>query len=343
MKYDIDINGHIGAWGFSKTYIKYCLNGKADVPVAVRVNSLGGSLDDGLDIRQQFLDHGNISCYLFGFVASAATILAMGAKKICMSKHAFFLVHKVSNWVEAWGSMNADQIQEVIDKLDKNKRDNDKIDLVLAEMYADRTGKTAKEMLELMHKNTWLTAEEAKEYGFIDEILEDEENQFSAEQASAKFNMFGITAVLPSASPEESPKESFRSALAEEPKEHVSWLQNFLARFKKENNTNTPIIMNTDFTNVNELLSVDSLPTNDKGEIVLTAEQMQKINDKLLPSAPETKEDKTDTALEDRIAALENEINDLKSADGAEVIETVNVTDTHKTVDDMYNLVKDLI
>lgn len=107
----------------------------------MRVSSLGGSVDDALDIRQQFLDHGNVTCYLYGYVASAATILATGAKKTCMSRYAFYLIHKVSNWVDAWGNYNADQIQQLIDDLKANKLENDKMDLVLANLYANKCKK----------------------------------------------------------------------------------------------------------------------------------------------------------------------------------------------------------
>ena len=53
-------------------------------PANVRISSLGGAVDDGLDIRQQFVDHGNVTAYLYGLVASSATIAALGAKKVCI-------------------------------------------------------------------------------------------------------------------------------------------------------------------------------------------------------------------------------------------------------------------
>lgn len=91
MDYSISIDSHIGPWGYSKNYIRSQMSGLKNKPVNVRVSSLGGSVDDALDIRQQFLDHGNVTCYLYGYVASAATILATGAKKTCMSRYAFYL------------------------------------------------------------------------------------------------------------------------------------------------------------------------------------------------------------------------------------------------------------
>ena len=82
------------------------------------------------------MKHGNVTVYLNGFVASAATIISMGAKTVKASKYSMYLVHKCSNWINEWGTYNADQIQELIDKLKKNKLDNDKVDLIIANMIS---------------------------------------------------------------------------------------------------------------------------------------------------------------------------------------------------------------
>lgn len=106
MTYNLNIDDYIGRWGYSKQYVRNQLAGLKGKPVNVRISSLGGAVDDGLDIRQQFVDHGNVTAYLYGLVASSATIAALGAKKVCISRYCLFLVHKVSNWVDAWGQYN---------------------------------------------------------------------------------------------------------------------------------------------------------------------------------------------------------------------------------------------
>ncbi|MDR0686917.1 MAG: ATP-dependent Clp protease proteolytic subunit, partial [Dysgonamonadaceae bacterium] len=82
--YDIDIDNGIGTWTNSKYTVKQALYKRKSEPVLVRVNSLGGSVDDGVDIAAQFESHGNITCELFSFVASAATVLTLGAKHVRM-------------------------------------------------------------------------------------------------------------------------------------------------------------------------------------------------------------------------------------------------------------------
>ena len=138
MNYHLILNTTIGCWNCSKTAVREALSRYKDKPVNVLISSPGGFLDDGLNIMQQFRDHGDVTAYISGFTASAATVAAMGAKKIVMGKYSFFLVHKCSNFIDAWGSYNADQIQKLIDELTANKKENDKIDVVLAQLYADR-------------------------------------------------------------------------------------------------------------------------------------------------------------------------------------------------------------
>jgi ClpP class serine protease len=50
-----------------------------------------------LQIRQMFLKHDNVTAHLYGFIASTATIIAMGAKRIVMGESALLLVHRCSN------------------------------------------------------------------------------------------------------------------------------------------------------------------------------------------------------------------------------------------------------
>ena len=50
----------------------------------------------------------------------------------------------------------------------------------IANAYRLKTGKTQEELLKLMDNETWMTAQKAKELGFIDEIMFDEEQQLIA-------------------------------------------------------------------------------------------------------------------------------------------------------------------
>ncbi len=166
----IVIDGYIGDYQFSKQYIRNELAGNSKNPVTVKISSLGGQVDHALNIYDQFIEHGQVEAELSAFVASSATLISLGAKTIRMNENSFYLIHKAMNWVDEWGSMNEDEIEELIAKLEKQKAQLAKITLQIAKMYTKKTGKTLNEIIELMKQEIWLTAEEAKAWGFVDEI-----------------------------------------------------------------------------------------------------------------------------------------------------------------------------
>lgn len=115
--------------------------------------------------------------HFVGLNASAATVASLGARTITMDRSAMYLVHKCSNFVFAWQSMNADELDAYIADLTKNKADLDKIDDNIAAMYAARCRKDPNDLIELMKKGAWLNSKEALEWGFIDKITDYEEDQ----------------------------------------------------------------------------------------------------------------------------------------------------------------------
>lgn len=171
--YHIDIDSYIG-YPISAAYIKQKLSPLRGYPVTVRINSYGGDVMTALDIRQQFIDHGQVTAYILGMTASAATILAMGAKKVVMSRYALMLVHPASTGVTEIGMYNHDQLEKAIQRLRSRQADIDSIDSVISAIYAEHAhGRaTQAQMASLMAEARWLTAQEALEAGLIDEIDE---------------------------------------------------------------------------------------------------------------------------------------------------------------------------
>lgn len=172
-KYDIYINGNIG-WPFSAEYVRGELEKLDGAHAEVLISSLGGSVLDALQIRQLFADHGDVTVHLHGFVASAATIIAMGAREVRMGRYALMLVHRCSNWVDTWGMMNADEIEQAIRSLNRDKEDLEVIDRVVASIYADRCGKKVEDCAAMMQEARWMTADECLEHGLVDKIESDE-------------------------------------------------------------------------------------------------------------------------------------------------------------------------
>lgn len=330
MTYNINIDDYIGRWGYSKQYIRNQLAGLKGKPVNVRISSLGGSVEHGLDIRQQFLDHGDVTAYLYGLVASSATIAALGAKKVCISKYCMFLVHKVSNWVDAWGQMNADQIQELIDDLKENKLQNDKFDLVLAQMYANKCNKQIDEILDTLKAGRWLTAQEALEYGFVDEIIEDaKEDKVNLASFTDKLNVLGFPA-LPQMDDKEDKESGWFQRIMEK-------LDAFSPLLKSENSTHLiNLIMKKDYQKVNAILNVEGLEFDKDGKVTLTEAQVKALNEKV--DALEKEASDKQAEVDD----LTKQVDNLKKADGDETKkneggEGEEVEDIFKEANDLYN------
>ena len=330
MTYNINIDDYIGRWGYSKQYIRNQLAGLKGKPVNVRISSLGGSVEHGLDIRQQFLDHGDVTAYLYGLVASSATIAALGAKKVCISKYCMFLVHKVSNWVDAWGQMNADQIQELIDDLKENKLQNDKFDLVLAQMYANKCNKKIDEILDTLKAGRWLTAQEALEYGFVDEIIEDaKEDKVNLASFTDKLNVLGFPA-LPQMGNKEDKESGWFQRIMEK-------LDAFSPLLKSENSTHLiNLIMKKDYQKVNAILNVEGLEFDKDGKVTLTEAQMKALNEKF--DALEKEASDKQAEVDD----LTKQVDNLKKADGDDTKkneggEGEEVEDIFKQANDLYN------
>jgi ATP-dependent protease ClpP protease subunit/regulator of replication initiation timing len=195
MTYDLTLKGFVGGWDFDSDYIDYVLNKKKDSPVYVLIDSLGGYTHTGLSVSSAFRNHGDVSVTFRGMNASAATIAALGAKHVAMEEDALYLIHKCSVTVFEWASMNEEQLKEHIEKLEHTRQNSMKVDIAVARAYAKRTGKTTDELLSLMSKELWLTADEAKEYGFIDKVIKTEEKKSEVVLTSSmedKFKEAGI-------------------------------------------------------------------------------------------------------------------------------------------------------
>ena len=187
MKYDIYINADIG-WPISYEYVRSELSKLEGQDVNVYVSSLGGSLVHALKIRRLFIDHGRVTCHLHGFVASAATILATGAARVLMGRHALYLAHLNSLPVDVWGYHNTEDIERAIEELQNNKLDLDKIDSTVAGIYAARGSKTAEEFHAIMAKGLWMNAEEVLALGLADELAEDDSTTFAAASAQGGYS-----------------------------------------------------------------------------------------------------------------------------------------------------------
>jgi ATP-dependent Clp protease, protease subunit len=276
----IVIDGPIGQYSFSKQFMRNELAGQSKNPILIKISSLGGSVDDALNIYDQFIEHGNVTAELSAFVASSATLISLGAKTVRMNENSFYLIHKAMNWVDEWGSMNEDEIDALIAKLETQKQQLAKVTLQLAKMYVKKTGKTLDEIISLMKQQTWLTAEEAKSWGFVDEVFVPEVavNYLENLQMVAMINSSGY--------PDPPRKMTINAPLAErEAVEAEAFFNRIWNRFSsKQKEENVPNIkkteMKTQFLNVNKVLKVENLESTADG-VFLNETQLAEIENRL--------------------------------------------------------------
>ena len=175
-KYHLHLKGYVGGYDFDSDYVDYILNRNPDTEVHVLIDSLGGSLATALSIVAAFRNHGNVHVHFVGMNASAATIASLGAKHVSIDSSAMYLVHKCSIEFFRWASANSDKLADIIKEAKQMKSDLEKMDANVAQMYATKCQKSQENLLALMKKGGWLTAQEALEWGFVDEITDYEED-----------------------------------------------------------------------------------------------------------------------------------------------------------------------
>lgn len=130
--------------------------------IDIYINSGGGDVFAGNAIYNMLKRHeGKKTVHIDGIAASIASIIAMAGDEIIMPENAMMMIHN------AWSRVCGDK-----QKMRKVADEMEKIDGMLASIYAARGTKTAEEYAALMHEETWFTAEEALENGLIDRIDE---------------------------------------------------------------------------------------------------------------------------------------------------------------------------
>lgn len=137
--------------------------------IQIYLNTLGGDVFGGMGIydTMQYVN-ASVSTICTGLAASmGAVLLAAGAKgKRSGLKHARVMIHQPTGTIGGQASNI-----EIYNKLVKDLKKD------LYEILANHTGQTVKKLQEDADRDFWMTSEEAKKYGLIDEVLDRETNK----------------------------------------------------------------------------------------------------------------------------------------------------------------------
>lgn len=152
------------------------LNEAKGEDVEVVINSYGGDVYSGSEIYTLLMDYpGNVTTTVVGMAASAASLAVVAGRPARISPTAQIMLHNVSSRTEGDYRVHEHEA-EVLKSFNKS----------VANAYRLKTGLPEEKLLELMGKGgsanlgTYLNAQQAKELGFVDEIMFDEGNQLAA-------------------------------------------------------------------------------------------------------------------------------------------------------------------
>ena len=155
----------------------------AGADLDVEINSGGGDVIAGNEIYTALrMYKGNVTCMIVGMAASAASYIAT-ARKCVITPVGLYMIHNASG--SASGDYHA---------LDKGSEILQTVNRAITAAYAEKTSMNQEKILELMDKETWLTADEAVAYGFVDSIIENQDNK-TANQTIGFFNEKNLIAV----------------------------------------------------------------------------------------------------------------------------------------------------
>lgn len=147
--------------------LKDALN-QVDTPnLVVRINSYGGSVSEGLAIYSLLADFkGNLTTIVDGFACSAASVIFMAGKTRIVPENGLLMIHNA--WTNASGDSNA---------MKKVAEDLEKITQPSINIYVSKTGMLESKIKEMMDKQTWITSQEAFDFGFATSIERNESRQ----------------------------------------------------------------------------------------------------------------------------------------------------------------------
>jgi len=131
--------------------------------VTARINTPGGSVDEGVAIYNALKEHkGGVTTIVDSLAASMGSYIMQAGERRVVAGNAAVMVH--DPWTIAFG--NSTELRKTADVLDKYRER-------LVPDYAARSGKTNEEITAILKEETWYTAQEAVDAGFADEVKQD--------------------------------------------------------------------------------------------------------------------------------------------------------------------------
>ena len=139
--------------------------------INLHINSPGGGVFSAIAIANTIKNHkATTIANIDGLVASAATIITSACDIVKMPKNALFMIH--NPLTIAYGDKQ--ELEKTIELLDKTKD-------IIIDTYCQKTSLSKDKISKLMDNETWMSAEEAQAFGFIDEVVDNSVDRLSVD------------------------------------------------------------------------------------------------------------------------------------------------------------------
>lgn len=155
-------------WGLEATSPSKVMKQLSEVDttedISVVINSTGGDVWSGSEIYTALKEHqGHVTVKIVGIAASAASFIACAGDTVKMSPTGQFMIHNAAfiNQGDHQAMRKGAEVLQVTDDSIRNA-------------YKLKTHLDDEQLIEMMDKETWLNARQAKQCGFVDEVMFDD-------------------------------------------------------------------------------------------------------------------------------------------------------------------------
>lgn len=158
----INIDGVIGGWDVEASDITYQL-AQANGDITVKVNSVGGSVIDGITIYNAIkeYDKGEVTIEIGAMAASIASYIALAGDKVIAHSNSVYMIHL------AWLPIAGNYVE-----LRKAADISEGLSSIIANAYVGKTQMEKSDAISLMEKETFYYGSEMLEANFVDEIID---------------------------------------------------------------------------------------------------------------------------------------------------------------------------
>ncbi|WP_374979248.1 head maturation protease, ClpP-related [Pseudomonas solani] len=161
---EVFVFGEIGTWGLSSGDFIAALKAEDDgvSPVVVYFDTIGGDCFDGIAMHNMLASLGErCTARVVGACFSAGSVAASGAHRVEMADNALWMIHNPWTWMAG----DSEELRRMADMMDKAT------DAIVASYQHRPLTIDETELRRLITAQTYMTAEEAKMAGFVDEVL----------------------------------------------------------------------------------------------------------------------------------------------------------------------------